>query len=165
MRHVYVAADDVGRHKIGVTQNPVNRCRQLSADLGGATVEFVHLEPDNRHAFEVERRAHMLLANQHDGGEWFKVSRSTALAALEMAKLAAGVPEAPSLPVSQMRLPRDAARPGPGRPKLSKTEDTRSRTIKAPESLWTQVDTRAHELGIPPAEMVRRLVERGLRED
>lgn len=85
MRHVYVAADQDGRHKIGVTNNPQARRQQLSRDLGGTAVDMVRIEPHRDDAFDVERRAHATLAAHHEGGEWFQVDQATAINALEAA--------------------------------------------------------------------------------
>lgn len=113
MLHVYIAADQRGRHKIGVTNNPLSRCRQLSRDLGGERVEMVHIEAHSRLSRELERLAHEALASHHDGGEWFVVERSAALAALELARLQAGAPpRSPGLPAAQTVRPAPSSRGG-----------------------------------------------------
>lgn len=84
-RHVYVASDDRGRHKIGITNNPRLRRYHLGRDLG-CPVEIVHTEPLSPEAEAVECAAHWILAERHEGREWFAVSRDEALQALEQAK-------------------------------------------------------------------------------
>jgi hypothetical protein len=143
MRHVYIAADADGRHKIGVTNNPRARCLQLSRDLGGIAVEMVHIEPQSSSALEIERHAHQALAALHDGGEWFRVDRSVAISALTMAKLSVAPLTAPSLPPPQVFLPPPKVRLRPGRPPQFK--DPEPLTIKAERSFWREVDAWAEQ--------------------
>lgn len=84
-RHVYVASDGADRHKIGLTTNLQVRRYHLGRDLG-RRVEIVHSEPLSPDADAVECAAHWLLADRHEGREWFTVTKAEAVAALETAK-------------------------------------------------------------------------------
>lgn len=83
--HLYIASDGAGRHKIGQTINPKQRPYQLGRDIGRA-VTIVHTEPLSPDADAIECAAHWILADHHDGGEWFAVSEAGAREALERAK-------------------------------------------------------------------------------
>jgi hypothetical protein len=172
MRHVYVAADANGRHKIGVTTNPRKRCGELSRDIGGVRVEIIHVEPHGQASFEVEKRAHNTLASHHDGGEWFNVSRETALAAVELAKLALRNPPPPSLPPPQTHRPPTHPKPSKatarpvGRPPM--LTDGKLVALKADGALWDKVDAWAARQSptiTSRSAAIRAMIERVLKED
>lgn len=90
-RHLYIASDGTGRHKIGQTINLKQRPYHLGRDIG-RKVTIVHAEPLSTEADAIECAAHWILADRHDGREWFAVSEVEAREALERAKaqIAAG---------------------------------------------------------------------------
>lgn len=154
MRHVYVAADADGRHKIGITSNPRARCRQLSKDLEGGSVEMVRIEPHNDNAFDVERRAHASLASYHEGGEWFRVDRAAANAALDAAISAS--PSSGEAQADGRKLYNG------GRPRL--LNDPLITSFKCAGSTREAIeDWRKRQSPIPnKSEAIRRLIEKGL---
>lgn len=73
-RFVYVMARGDGCHKIGVSADPDDRCRQLCGSAA-QEVEVVALWPrDQTEAFKIESCAHQALWQRAVGGEWFAIS-------------------------------------------------------------------------------------------
>lgn len=161
MRHVYVAADDAGRHKIGVTTNPMKRCAELSRDLGGRAVQIIHVEPHDSAALAVERRCHALLANRHDGGEWFAVDRAAAMAALAVAKIERQPSHFPAVPP-----PQRVIAPSEPRKVGRKPKNARSVSMKLRNELIARIEAWGAQQEPPTktfTEAVERLIEKGLK--
>lgn len=166
MRHVYIAADANGRHKIGVTSNPLKRCRELSRDLDGVAVSMVHLEPHALESFEIEGRAHAMLEDHHEGGEWFAVDRETAVSAVRLAVLSLRTrgPHSPTPAMTASQIPR--AKGAGGRKRM--LTDGKLVALKADAALWDRVDAWAARQ-TPPitnrSAAIRAMIERVLAED
>ncbi len=111
-RHVYIASDGRGRHKIGQTVNLKSRRYNLSRDLG-RPVTIIHADPVSPDADAIECAAHWLLVERHGGREWFEVSEADARDALSTAKaqVAAGqLPEHRLVLIERYGLPALIAR-------------------------------------------------------
>ena len=85
-RHVYVAADGSGRHKIGFSGNVPLRMYHLTRRLQRPVVA-VHVEPMMRDAEAVEVFAHWALVDRHDHSEWFNATAEEAIEAVRGARL------------------------------------------------------------------------------
>jgi len=83
-RHVYVATDDKGWHKVGTTANLGLRRYHLERDRG-TPVRMVHFEPMQPQAELIEISAHWLLAGHENSREWFRVDAETAIGAVRQA--------------------------------------------------------------------------------
>lgn len=95
-RHVYVATDQAGRHKIGVTGNLRLREYHLTRGMG-SPVKIIHADGPHLEAEAIEQTAHWLLADQHDWGEWFNVAKARAVEAIEQAKARVASGEHPTV--------------------------------------------------------------------
>lgn len=103
-RHVYVAADAEGRHKIGITANLKLRAYHLARDAR-REVKIIHHEPLDPQAELVEQTAMWFMADQQDHGEWFTVSADEMLNAIAKAKLAVARGEVPERRLSVLKRP------------------------------------------------------------
>lgn len=81
---VYVAADQNGWHKIGMTRNPKLRAYHLARDRR-LQVTMVEVFPERIDANRVEVTAHWLLADHENLREWFNVTAAQAVAAVNQA--------------------------------------------------------------------------------
>lgn len=81
---VYVATNELGRLKIGVSENVPRRMRQLQ-NSGGVAVNLEAVyHPHYINAQALERRVHQSLVGQRTDGEWFEgVSVNDALVRIE----------------------------------------------------------------------------------
>lgn len=100
-RHVYVASDATGMHKIGVTGNLKLRAYHLGRERG-RPVSIVHSEFIEQ-AEAIEVTAHMLMVDKHERGEWFEVTEAEALAAFIRAKEKVAAGERPEVRLSMLR--------------------------------------------------------------
>ena len=83
MSGVYVISAGPMDHKIGLSRNPYGRMRELQGmNANPLTLIF---SASTRHAYRVEREAHDQLAHRRKMGEWFAVTESVALDALQRA--------------------------------------------------------------------------------
>jgi hypothetical protein len=79
---VYVISGDHGRQKIGVSNNPKARLRELQTGSPfPLAFEFVGLAEDGT-AYAIEAEAHFLLNEHRQTGEWFTVPPEMAIAAV-----------------------------------------------------------------------------------
>ena len=81
-RFVYVAGDQNGALKIGISFNPTQRLTQLQHT---SPLVLHHQTSVSGSARSVERVAHLLLSEKRLRGEWFDVSIEEAIAAVELA--------------------------------------------------------------------------------
>ena len=78
---VYVISGDHGRHKIGVSDNPQQRLRELQTGSPfPLRLEFVGQTEGE--AFAIEGDAHFMLHQHRQAGEWFMVPAEMAIAAV-----------------------------------------------------------------------------------
>ena len=82
--HVYVAADEVGWHKVGMTRDPKLRAYHLSRDRR-LNVAMVEVFPARNDANLIEVTAHWLLADHENAREWFNVTAEQAIGAVRKA--------------------------------------------------------------------------------
>lgn len=88
MPQVYVMDDGLHR-KIGISDNPAVRAKEVRRSAP-VRVVFAQEAPECR---RVERKAHLILADRHVGGEWFSVSIEEAVDVVMRAMNDPHVPE------------------------------------------------------------------------
>lgn len=80
-RFIYVISGDHGRQKIGVTDDPQQRIRDLQTGSPfPLTFEFLGITNDT--AYAIESEVHFLLARHRQSGEWFAIAPEMAIAAV-----------------------------------------------------------------------------------
>jgi hypothetical protein len=85
LRSVYVIKSTGGICKVGISNDPEERLRQLLTGHG-LGLELVHVESVGDDAARlVERAAHRMLDNAKTGGEWFRVSADKAIQVVKIA--------------------------------------------------------------------------------
>jgi len=87
---VYVIAGDHGLTKIGISATPTERLATLQTG-SPFHLRIAHIVAAGERAFDVEQRAHSILDNSRQSGEWFAVSPETATAAVYSAAARLGV--------------------------------------------------------------------------
>lgn len=80
-RFIYVISGDHGRQKIGVTDDPKQRIRDLQTG-SPFPLAFEFLGLTNDRAYEIESEVHFLLAQHRSSGEWFAIAPEMAIAAV-----------------------------------------------------------------------------------
>lgn len=80
-RFIYVISGDHGRQKIGVSDDPAQRIRDLQTGSPfRLSFEFLGLTNDT--AYAIESEVHLLLAQHRQSGEWFTIPPEMAIAAV-----------------------------------------------------------------------------------
>jgi len=80
-KYVYVISGDHGRVKIGFTDRPLQRLRELQTGSPFA-LQFVFVGEVNGVADSVEAMAHHTLRDARENGEWFIAPKEAAIAAV-----------------------------------------------------------------------------------
>ena len=149
-RFVYVASSDSGPHKIGVSDRPLDRMKQLwfasRGDGQPSAVELIAVKPRcDGSAKLVEKVAHSLLRAKQIEGEWFDVTAAEAIAGVEHA-------------VHLVETGQHAEHNGGA---------NMGTTIRLPDTFWQRVDEwRRRQQDLPSRpEALRRLAERTLDAD
>lgn len=85
--YLIAAIEFEGRHKVGISIDPERRLEELqkSQPMAIQLLETWGFEGRTK-ARNVERKAHEALVEFHVAGEWFDVSRETAVSAIEKAR-------------------------------------------------------------------------------
>lgn len=81
---LYVLGAADGLMKVGRSAQPETRLKTI-ATANGVAVHLHHVSPERDDSSYVEAAAHRLLANKRRAGEWFDVTPTEAVAAIEAA--------------------------------------------------------------------------------
>lgn len=87
IKRIYVMKSDLGLTKIGIANDPLRRADAIRS-ASGSQVKLIHASIPTPDARLIESIAHRLLADKRRSGEWFDVSPSDAIEAIEKAVLA-----------------------------------------------------------------------------
>lgn len=90
---IYVIEGEGGKHKIGVSSDPIRRISTLQT---GSPVplkfSFIAVAPDMPASYFIESQAHELLQKYNTSGEWFAVPASVAIGAVFEGSIRSGYP-------------------------------------------------------------------------
>jgi hypothetical protein len=84
-QYVYVIGPEVGPQKIGIATKPALRLHDIQNGNPAHLSIALQMDPEERSAIEVERRAHLILDASRLRGEWFDVTRERAVEAVHTA--------------------------------------------------------------------------------
>lgn len=74
---IYLMKNEIGLYKIGISNNPEKRARDISNNCGVPTSLIKHW--DSYNAFATEQRLHKVFAEKRKSGEWFKLVKKDIL--------------------------------------------------------------------------------------
>lgn len=78
---IYVIEGEGGKHKIGISSDPIRRISELQTGSPVA-LKFSFIAVSSHPAAEIESIVHNLLMNYRTSGEWFAVPASVAIGAI-----------------------------------------------------------------------------------
>lgn len=78
---IYVIEGEGGKHKIGISSDPIRRISELQTGSPVA-LKFSFIAVSSHPVIEIETLAHNLLTNYRTSGEWFCVPASVAIGAI-----------------------------------------------------------------------------------